>query len=54
MLENSPNMLTGSITTKNDPRVLPFGKVLRKTKINELPQLINIFKGEMTLWALVR
>lgn len=48
MLENSPNMLTGSITTKNDPRVLPFGKVLRKTKINELPQLINIFKGEMS------
>ena len=32
---------TGTITIKNDPRVLPFGKLLRKSKINELPQLIK-------------
>ena len=38
MLKNSPNMGTGSLTTRNDPRVLPFGRFLRKTKINELPQ----------------
>ena len=49
MLKNSPNMGTGDITTKADPRVLPFGKVLRKTKINELPQLINILLGDMSI-----
>ena len=49
MLQNSPNIGTGTITTKNDPRVLPMGKFLRKTKINELPQLINIFRGDMSI-----
>ncbi len=49
MLKNSPNMGTGTITVKNDPRVLPVGKFLRKTKINELPQLINILKGDMSI-----
>ena len=49
MLKDSPNIGTGTITTKDDPRVLPFGKILRKTKINELPQLINILKGDMSV-----
>ncbi|MDC1148767.1 sugar transferase [Pelagibacteraceae bacterium] len=49
MLENSPNIGTGDITIVNDPRVLPFGKFLRKFKLNELPQLINVMKGEMSL-----
>ena len=49
MLKDSPNMGTGTVTVKNDPRVLPMGKFLRKTKINELPQLINIFKGDMSV-----
>tara|TARA_B100000989_G_scaffold92793_1_gene67198 strand:- start:3655 stop:4332 length:678 start_codon:yes stop_codon:yes gene_type:complete len=49
MLENSPNLETGSITIKNDPRILPFGRFLRKTKINELPQLLNILSGEMSI-----
>ncbi|MDB4132533.1 sugar transferase [Amylibacter sp.] len=49
MLKNSPKLGTGSITVINDKRVLPFGKFLRKTKINELPQLLNILKGEMSL-----
>ena len=49
MLKNSPNMGTGDITTQNDPRVLPFGRLLRKTKINELPQLFNIFLGDMSI-----
>tara|TARA_B100000029_G_C17384545_1_gene891038 strand:- start:109 stop:789 length:681 start_codon:yes stop_codon:yes gene_type:complete len=48
MLKNSENMDTGSITIKNDPRVLPVGKFLRKSKINELPQLINVFLGDMS------
>jgi lipopolysaccharide/colanic/teichoic acid biosynthesis glycosyltransferase len=49
MLENSPNMSGGAITVSGDPRILPFGGFLRKTKINELPQLINVMKGEMSL-----
>ena len=49
MLKNSMNMGTGSITLKNDPRVTKFGSFLRKTKINELPQIINILKGDISL-----
>ena len=49
MLEDSPNIGTGDITIRNDPRVLPFGRILRKTKINELPQLINVLKGDMSI-----
>jgi lipopolysaccharide/colanic/teichoic acid biosynthesis glycosyltransferase len=49
MLKNSPNIGTGSITLRNDPRVLPFGSFLRKTKLNELPQLFNVLIGNMSL-----
>ena len=49
MIKDSPNIGAGAITLQEDPRVLPFGKILRKTKINELPQLVNILKGEMSL-----
>ncbi|NCE72621.1 sugar transferase [Odoribacter sp. Z80] len=49
MLKNSPNMGTGSLTTRNDPRVLPFGRFLRKTKINELPQIFNVLNGTMSM-----
>ncbi len=49
MLRNSPNMAGGLHTTRGDPRVLPFGRFLRKTKINELPQLFNIFCGDMSI-----
>ena len=49
MLKDSPNLGTGTITVKNDPRILPLGAVLRKTKINELPQLVNIFLGDMSV-----
>lgn len=49
MLKNSESMGAGTVTVKNDPRVLPFGKFLRKTKINELPQLFNIFVGDMSV-----
>lgn len=36
-------------TTKNDPRVTKFGKIMRKTSMDELPQLFNILKGEMSI-----
>ncbi|MGI5070486.1 sugar transferase [Treponema pectinovorum] len=49
MLKNSINMGAGDVTVRNDPRILPFGKFLRKTKINELPQLFNIFIGQMSI-----
>ncbi|MDB4262777.1 sugar transferase [Porticoccaceae bacterium] len=49
MQKDSPSIGTGTVTMKNDPRVLPAGKFLRKTKINELPQLLNVFIGDMSL-----
>lgn len=49
MLKNSPSMGTGTVTMKGDPRILPVGRFLRKTKINELPQLLNIFLGDMSV-----
>ena len=49
MLKDSPNIGAGTLTMKNDSRVLPIGKFLRKTKINEIPQLLNIFLGDMSL-----
>jgi lipopolysaccharide/colanic/teichoic acid biosynthesis glycosyltransferase len=49
MLKNSPSIGTGTVTLKNDPRILPAGKFLRKTKINELPQLLNILNGSMSI-----
>ncbi len=49
MLKNSENIGTGTITVYNDPRILPFGHFLRKTKLNELPQLLNVFFGDMSV-----
>ncbi len=49
MIKNSPSIGTGLHTKKNDPRILPFGGFLRKTKINELPQLFNILFGSMSI-----
>lgn len=37
-----------TVTTKSDPRITELGKIFRKTKIDELPQLINVFKGDMS------
>ena len=48
MLKNSANMPGGYITVKKDPRLTPMGDFLRKSKINELPQLFNIFFGQMS------
>lgn len=49
MLKNSPNMKGGYITVKNDPRLTFMGGFLRKSKINELPQLFNIIFGHMSV-----
>ena len=49
MLKDSPHIGTGTVTVKNDPRILPIGQFLRKSKINELPQLLNILIGDMSV-----
>ena len=49
MLKNSPNMAGGFHTLRKDPRLMPLGGFLRLTKINELPQIINILLGDMSI-----
>lgn len=49
MLKNSLNSGNKTVTLRNDPRITGFGKILRYTKINELPQLINVIKGDMSI-----
>jgi lipopolysaccharide/colanic/teichoic acid biosynthesis glycosyltransferase len=49
MLKDSPSIGSGDITVKDDPRVLPLGSLLRKTKLNEVPQLLNILLGDMSV-----
>ena len=49
MLKNSPNIGDGIYTAKGDSRILPFGHFLRKSKVNELPQLFNILFGNMSI-----
>lgn len=49
MLKNSPNLGNKTVTLRNDPRITKAGKILRITKINELPQILNVVKGDMAL-----
>ena len=49
MLKDSENMKGGIMTIEKDPRITPMGGFLRKSKINELPQLFNIFFGHMSV-----
>jgi len=48
MVERAEEMGT-SVTSRDDPRITTIGRILRKTKLDELPQLINVFKGDMSL-----
>ncbi len=45
----TPTPLGASVSPQGDPRVTPVGKVLRRLKLNEFPQFLNILKGDMTL-----
>ena len=49
MVKDSEKLSTGLITTKSDPRVLPVGRILRRLKINEIPQIMNVLKGDMSI-----
>lgn len=48
MIEDAPRKGT-AITIGNDPRITRIGRLLRRTKFDELPQLINVLKGDMSL-----
>lgn len=49
MIKNSPNLGNGDVTLREDPRITSIGKYLRITKINELPQIYNIFNGDISV-----
>lgn len=49
MYERPQSYSGPKVTAQNDPRITPVGKWLRDTKLNELPQLWNVLKGEMSL-----
>lgn len=49
MVKNSEKIGNKDMTLRNDPRVTKVGRILRKTKINELPQIFNVITGDMSI-----
>jgi len=49
MIPNAQNTGSGMFVEKDDPRITPVGKIIRKASIDELPQLFNVLRGEMSL-----
>ena len=49
MVKDSEKIGNKDMTLRNDPRVTQVGRILRKTKINELPQIFNVITGEMSI-----
>lgn len=49
MLKDSHLMAGGWVTTANDPRTTSIGRFLRRTKLNEIPQLVNVVRGDMSI-----
>jgi len=49
MVDNAVNMGSGMLLQENDTRITSIGRFLRKTSLDELPQLVNVLKGEMSI-----
>ena len=49
MVQNAESTGKPQLTTDNDPRITPFGRFMRKYRIDELPQFWNVLKGEMSI-----
>ncbi|MDN5301093.1 MAG: hypothetical protein PWQ60_607 [Thermoanaerobacteraceae bacterium] len=49
MINNAEKFTGPVLATEKDPRITPIGRILRATRLDELPQLINVFKGEMSM-----
>ena len=49
MVENAESSGKPQLTSDNDPRITPFGRFMRKYRIDELPQFWNVLKGEMSI-----